>query len=406
MAELLIRAGMNDHVVVNDLLAPMTGPRLLGRGWPLSRLVASAQLAQARPSLAQAAQGAGIPYLVDPETPFMQSGVAENDRWAQLRFAQAGPLTTDAVDISNVVEGVIEFELESGATTLIPPYFYAQSSADPWFELSLRSLELTADYIARHDLKLPVLPVMCAQLQSFANHVGWPNGVDRLTQRARALGYSTLALCLSPAGGQGDTYGKVRRLFDTARRATATGLRVFAWRQGIYGPGLVAAGLDGYECGMGTGEQTNVARQQSSRRPGLQDREPGGAGSGIFIETLGRSVSRGVATLLLNDAAMSPKVMCDDEACCASIAATLRHPREHAIRTRSRLLAAIAGQPASRWRLSHIAREAAQAATLAAQVNRVLAAQGNEEKLDPRSLEALATVADELAEGETPRRSA
>src|SRR5258707_13301441 len=103
MAELLIRAGMNDHLVVSNLLAPMTGPRLLGRGWPINRLGASAHVAQARPALALAAQGAGIPYLVDPEKPLLQTGVPATDRWAQLSFAQAGPLTADPVDITRIV---------------------------------------------------------------------------------------------------------------------------------------------------------------------------------------------------------------------------------------------------------------------------------------------------------------
>ena len=40
MSELLIRASMNDHLVVGDLLAPTTGPRLARRRPSIDQLVA------------------------------------------------------------------------------------------------------------------------------------------------------------------------------------------------------------------------------------------------------------------------------------------------------------------------------------------------------------------------------
>lgn len=406
MAELLIRAAMNDHLVVSDLLAPVTGPRIDRRRPPIAQLVADAHVASARSTLADFARGAGVPYLVDPDTPFLQSAVATDDRWAQLPFAQADPVEPDSIDPARLVAEVVEFQLDKGATTIIPPYFYAQSPTDPWFVLSLRMLDETAEYLRDNEIRLPVLPVLCAQLQSFGNHVLWSTGLDRFTARARGIESSSIALCFSPAGAGQDGYGKVRRLFDAARHAKSSGLRVVAWRQGVYGPGLVAAGIDGYECGIGTGEQTDVSRRQSSRRPREDGAHGGGGGAGIFIETLGRSVPRPVGQVLFGNTAMRPKVMCDDEGCCPSVTATLDKPREHAVRTRARLLTTITDQPAARWRLNHIAREAAQAATLAAQANRVLESGGVKERIKTRSLEALAQVTTELAEREATGRTA
>lgn len=406
MAELLIRAAMNDHLVVGDLLAPATGPRLVSRRPPIDQLVADAHVAEARPSLADVAQAAGVPYLVDPDTPFLQTGVAADDRWAQLPFGQAGPVAPSAVDAARLVAQVVEFQLDKGATRIIPPYFYASSHSDPWFELSLALIEETAAYLRRNDVRLPVLPVLCAQLQSFGNHLHWSDGLDRFVDRVKEIGCSSAALCLSPAGNGDDGYGKVQRLFDAGRRVRSGGLRTIAWRQGIYGPGLVAAGLDGYECGIGTGEQTNIPRQQSSRKPRDDNGHSGGGGAGIFIETLGRSVPRRVGQILLGDTAMRPKVMCDDEGCCPTVAATLDKPREHAVRTRARLLAGLVDQPATRWRLNYVAREATLAATLGTQANRVLEAEGASERIKIRNLEALAQVAGELAEEEATSRTA
>lgn len=406
MAELLIRAAMNDHLVVGDLLAPATGPRRASRTSPIDQLVADAHVAEARPTLSDVAEGAGVPYLVDPDTPFLQTGVAADDRWAQLPFAQAGPVAPDAVDTARLAAEVVEFELDKGATTIIPPYFYGASPTDPWFILSLRLIDETAAYMRENDVRLPLLPVLCAQLKSFGNHLQWSVGLDRFIDRVKGGGTSSAALCFSPAGSGMDGYGNVRRLFDATRHITDDGLRAIAWRQGIYGPALVAAGLDGYECGIGTGEQANVSRQQSSRKRRDDGGHSSGGGSRIFIETLGRSVPRRVGQILLGDTAMRPKVTCDDEGCCPSVSATLDKPREHAVRSRSRLLAGLVGQPATRWRLNHIAREATLAATLATQANRVLEAAGVKERIKIRNLEALTQVAAELAEGEATSRTA
>jgi len=405
MADLLIRAAMNDHVAVSDLLAVASGLRIATRRPPIDFASADAHVAQARPMLAELAQAAGVPYLVDPDTPFLQSGVAPDDRWAQLPFGRAEAVAVGDVDTRRLVEQAVDFQVALGATTVVPPYFYAASPSDPWFIASLSLLDETAEYLQRNRIRLPVLPILCGQLQSFGNSTTWAMGIDRFVDRVKDLGGSSIALCFSPSGAGQDGYGKLRRLFDSARRVKASGMRVVAWRQGVYGPALVAAGLDGYECGLGTAEQTNIARQQSSRQ--ARDGESnGGGGAGIFIETLGRSVPRRVGQILLGETSMRPKVMCDDEACCSSVTATLDKPRHHAVRTRGRLLANLMEQPATRWRLNHIARDATAAMTIAAQANRVLEEQGAKERVKARNLEALAQVAGELAESEARSRSA
>jgi hypothetical protein len=356
--------------------------------------------------LCELAQSAGVPYLVDPNTPFLQSEVAEDDKWARLPYAQAAAVAPNTIHVARLVAEVVGFQLEKGATTIIPPYFYASSPTDPWFILSLSLIDETARFMRDNDVQLPMLPVLCAQLQSFGNHLLWSRGLDRFIERVTGVEGSSVALCLSPAGNGQDSYGKVRRLFEATRHVKASGLRTIAWRQGIYGPGLVAAGIDGYECGMGTNEQTNIPRQQASRKPRDDDKRLGGGGSGIFIETLGRSVPRRVGQILLGSTKMRAKVMCDDEGCCRTVAATLDKPREHAVRSRARLLSSLTEQPATRWRLNHVSQEAAGAVTLAVQANRVLEAVGAIERIESRNLEALAQISGELAEGETTSRIA
>lgn len=406
MADLLIRASLNDHLVVNDLLAPGAGPRLARR--PLfDQLVADAHVADARPVLSDLARGAGIPYLVDPDTTFLQSEVDPADRWAQLPFAHAAALRPGDVNTDELVASVVEFQLDRGATVIIPPYFYASSPTDPWFLLGLSILDQTADFLRTHDIRLPMQPILCAQLQSFGTTPSWATGVDRFRRRVMDLDVASVALCLSPSGAGVDGYGKVMRLFETALTLKGDDLRVVAWRQGVYGPALVAAGLDGYECGLGTGEQTDMVGRQSNRKPRADDgNRGGGGGAGIYIDTLGRSVPRRVGQVLLGDVAMRPKVICDNEGCCPTVAATLDNSRHHAVRTRSRNLADLREQPHRTWRLTQVSRQAAQAATLAAQANKVLAAQGVKVQIKARGLTSLAAVASHLADRDRETRSA
>ncbi len=406
MAALLIRAAMNDHVVIGDLLAPGAGPRLASRRPPISQLVADGHVAAARPVLADHARAAGIPYVVDPDTPLLQSSVDPEDRWVKLPFAKAEAMAPAEVRLEELIESVIEFELDQGATVVVPPYFYASSPADPWFHLTVRSIQRTAGYLEEAGIRLPLSPVLCAQLQSFSPQTVWSVGLDRFAAVALESGAASMAICLSPAGAGTDGYGKVMRLFEAAGRTKEHGLPVLAWRQGIYGPALVAAGLDGYECGLGTGEQTNIARRQSSRKPREDGEHTSGSGAGIFIETLGRSVPRRVGQVLLGDVGMRPKVMCVDESCSPSDAATLDDSRRHAARTRARTLAELAAQPHRRWRLNHIARHASAAATLAAQANRILVAEGVKQQIKARNLDALAEVVRHLAEEQPGSRIA
>lgn len=400
MADLLVRASWGDHKVVSDLLAGTNTIRLVGvKATPIDQLVVDAHVADAKPILGELAQGAGIPYLIDPLTPHLQSGVATEDRWGRLSFGRNTPSRPDDLNLAELVELVVTFQLEMGATIVIPPYFYASSCEDPWFTLSLQSIAETTRFMERNTIRLSLLPIFCGRLQSFGNSTMWDQGVDQFTRWAQNSGATSAAILMSPAGDTTDHYGKVRRLFDTARRTQASGLHVIAWRQGIYGPGLVAAGLAGYECGMGGGEKSDVASQMARRR---KPRDPntkrqGGPAPGVFLETLGRSVVPRVAESLFSSTAMRARIICDQESCCAIPADTLNHPRHHAIRSRSRLLAKLDSMSAPEFRLGQVSREAASAKAVAIQANGVLHSAGLKDHINVSYLEAIEQVSRDVA---------
>lgn len=404
MPELLIRPGANDHEVIKDLLAPGAGAVLLPRARPLiDRLVLDAQVAEARRDFAETARDAGVPVLVDPLTIYLQGELREADKWVQLPFGEARKLTAD--ELGNpfrreaLVASVVDFEVERGATAIIPPYPYVSSPTDPFFELALDLLRGTSRYMSRNGIALPVVPILCAQLKSFGSEKSWREGIDRFASAALDLGPEAIGVCLSPAGSlHDDSYNKILRLFAATRRVKKTGTRVIAWRQGIYGPGLVAAGIDGYETGIGTRERANVASAIRARKPPRPGKKPsGGAGPGIYLEPLHRSVVSKVGETLLGHRSMRPKLMCDDERCCPNGAAsTLDQRRHHAVRSRSRELAAIENQPHVSWRLHQVGKDARSAVNLAVQANRVLEEAGVRERIGVSGYEALAVVMDFL----------
>jgi hypothetical protein len=410
-AELLIRPGRNDHLVLQDLLAPGGAAVLLPNRPLVSRLVLDAHLARRRPDLPEAAAAAGTGVLIDPLTPLWQGELRPEDPWSKLSFGEARGLSPSdfAHDRRDaVVASVVDFQLAHGATAIIPPYTYAQSPLDPWFEIALDFIRRTARYMRNEGVHLPLVPVLCAQLKGFGRERTWRLGADRFLHVALDVGPQLIALCLSPTGGPRDSYGKILRLFLTARRFKSTGCRVVAWRQGIYGPALVAAGLDGYETGIGTREQSNVAGMISSRKPKPAGKKRRGSGGlpGVYLEPLGRSVPSPIAETLLGSRAMRPKVMCDDERCCPDGAgSTLDHRAPHAVRTRARQLAELDAQPAP-WRLHQIVKSARSAAALAAQANRVLAEAGFPDRLRAEAMQSLAQVAEFLGQSDATSRAA
>lgn len=405
MAQLLIRPSLNDHQVIADLLAPPPMPTIRRSRPPIAQLVVDSHIAVQRPTFAESANEAGIPFLVDPTTMFLQSDVDPTSSWAKLSFATARPLTVDEIDVDELIEQVVQFQFEQGATRIIAPYLYASEPSDPAFAMSIRLLASTAHYVRNNDVPLPVVAILCGQLRKFAAVQALDAGVERFVDAAEAHDAQSVGLCFSPLGAPGDSYSKLVGLFLVASRVTRAPMSVVAWRQGIYGPALVAAGLAGYETGIGIGEQTNIARQQANRRAKDKAKRTGG-GPGIYFDQLGRSVPKPAAEVLLGVNEMRPKLMCDDEGCCPTVAETLDNGRPHAVRSRARQLAELGEQPHRRWRLHSVARQAHTAATLAKQANRVLDAAGVKQKIGTKSLEALSQVLTELGQADQTPRSA
>ena len=317
-SELLIRPGGNDHQVIADLLAP--GGARVEDGRPvISRLVLDAHSLSRRSLFVEVAAAAGIPCFVDPLTHLLQGELRSEDKWVALPFGRAR--ATVPADFSSdsardeLVSAVVDFEVEAGATAVIPPYLYLAAPTDPWFPIALDLIARTSSYMREVGIRLPIVPVFCGQLQSFGNPRNWAEGIDLWTGSARQAGAEQAAICLSPAGAADDTYHRVLRMFEATRRVLESGIGVISWRQGIYGPALTAVGARGYETGIGISEQTRITDNIANRRPTADGRpRRGGAVPGIYLEPIGRSLTTTVAAalptaILISSAVRSPTAM-------------------------------------------------------------------------------------------------
>lgn len=393
--DLTIRAGLRDESLVENLLVQ--------RGSPfhqpsMSRLVVDAATTLESDAFRNAAQSAGIPFIVDPQTVLLQGPVRDGDRWLKLPYAQAAPLdavafASDVLALDRLVEQVVVTQIQAQATVIVPPYFVVDHPDDPTLAIAVEAVRRTAEFCSRNSINLKLLPTLVAQIKTFGPENTWEVGIDRFADAVSDFDVESVAACLGPAGDGKDSVAKVTNVFNTMiRLQVRSGHPVTAWRQGVLGPALVAAGLSGYECGPGIGEQSQPTKMKNAHA------KKGGGPGGIYLDPLGRSVPYTAARILLGDMAIRPKVMCDVESCCSGVGATLDNPKLHAVRSRARQLDRLAAQPERRWRLNDIAKSASAAKTLAVQANKILTreyATHNIErgaKVHPGTFESLAVV--------------
>lgn len=405
MSELLIRPSHNDHLVIGDLLAPGGSGVLAAHARPpLTRLVLDAPLAARQPAFRQAAEDAGVPVLVDPLTPFLQTEIDPENAWSRLPFAHAKTVAPDLLlnpfFQQQLVADCVEHQVTCGASAIIPPYLYASSPQDPAFAASLQLISATVRFTRANQVNLPVMIVLCAKRAGFAPKSSWHAGIDRFARAALEVGPQSIGLCLSPLGTGKESLSVVLSSFVLAQRLKTTGARVIAWRQGLFGPGMVAAGLDGYECGIGLNEAADISSLRNNRRPRSADdadKPKQSASAGVYFAELGRSLQRPTARVLLaTDSPLRGRMLCNDPRCCPKGATTmLEDPRSHAVRTRARQMRELDAMPHEAWRLHAVAKDALASALLAQKVNQVLVARG-EHPIAAKAYEALAATTDLL----------
>jgi hypothetical protein len=402
--DLLIRAGRDDNKVIENLCAPAVAGLWSPRSLPLTGLVTDAPTVIDRPRLRTVAESAGLPFLIDPLTPLMQDIQAPDHAWARLPFAVPNRVTPDVLNHEltqdRLIEATLDFQREHGATVLIPPYVYIDKRDGAWFEIALQLLRRTARYLERENIELPVAPVFAASLHEFGPQAAWREGIDRFAAVLDAMNSRHLNLSLSWSEPRKASYNALALLLATGRHVSQH-RRTIAWRQGLYGAAMTAAGLTGYETGPGRGEACHYPAYLAARRPTAcpDDAEEAGprGGAYVYFAPFGRSVKRSAGRTLLADPQMRGSLVCDAEGCCPDGASSMITSwREHAIRARAREVQELARMPATTWRLNKIARDAERSSTTARMATELLRHNNIRGTLPHATFRALSRVADEL----------
>lgn len=378
MAQLFIRPDRQDTRVVEDLLAPGGGPRLVGGSSGVAGVVVDATTAYDRPEFSEAAAASGVPALVDPLTFGLQTTPSPTSPFSRLPYARSASARPADLELGRVVDDVLEYEVSHGATAVILPYFHVREAGDGWATLAIQALDVAASRRDAMSLGLGSMAVLSGNRRALSSPAGL-RFVDQFASVATNAGAQTLAVCVSPSGGTDDSYDGVARLATVLERAGRSGLPVIAWRQGAYGLAMVASGAAGYESGIGQGEATDVVGVQSrirtheapmARREFMRQRRA------VYLPVFHRSVPFKAAKVLLADARVQGELICDVPGCCPTAADTLGRQRHHAVRARAHQLAELAGQP-TRWRLQYMLQGLATAIGSARRANEVLAAAGD-----------------------------
>ena len=398
--DLLIRAGRGDHLLVKDLCAPAASGLWPLRELPLTGVVADAQVAMERPGLRETADAAGVPFLVDPLTPLLADQQSPSNGWARLPYATADKLTP--ADLGHhelqdeLVDQVIGFQREQGATVLIPPYVYVDRRNSAWLEVNRSLLIRTARYLEREDIDLPVAPVFAASLHQFGPQSTWPAGLDPFLATADEMNTRYVALSMSWSKQRTASYDAIATLM-TATQHAAAGRRVLSWRQGLYGAALTGVGAAGYETGPGHGEAGHYPQLLARKRPSDKPRTGGGEAN-VYFTAFGRSLDRSHGQKLLENRLLRATLVCPESSCCPDGASSMINSwREHAVRARQRELAEIDRMPASpSWRLNKISRDAEQAALSTRAGNDVLAEAGIGWRLPTDTYRHLSDVAADI----------
>lgn len=389
MALLLIRPDRQDTRVVEDLLAPGGGPRLLPDRPPVSALVIDANVAITRREFAETAAASGVPALVDPLTFGLQTEPSPTSPFARLPYASRATVRPDDVDLSRVVDETLDHQLDCGATGLIMPYFHIRDLGDGWAALAMRTLGMAASRRDAMGLRLGSMAILSGNRRTLSSPAGL-QFVEHFGAAAADAGAQILAVCVSPAGAPRDGYDGVARLASVLERASGSGLPVLAWRQGAYGLLMSALGASGYECGIGQGEASDVAGLQArirTHRPLSDDMEFRRRRRAVYLPLFNRSIPATAAEALLGDPTVQGEVLCDVPGCCPTTADTTARQRHHAVRARAHQLAEVDEQPA-RWRTQHVLRALGAAVGTARRANEVLQASGESYRVPVDNLTA------------------
>lgn len=386
MAELLIRVGSADAAFLEGLLSDPHSPRP-------DRIVVDAHVPAATDRIGSAAQFAGIPYVIDPQTYYLQDIQDPSHPWPQLPFAHAEIMTSSDLRRPGIAEriaqSVIEYQVTNGATALVAPYVHIARAGDGWLPAQVALWKATRTVIDRHGLRLPVIAVVAVGWR-LLDRAAWPQALRPLGTALRELVPTEVALAASNVDAGAHPEERVAA-FISAMSWMSGSYPVVAWQQGVLGPAAVLAGAVGYECGLGWRERCDLQRAMTQLR---DPRTDGGSARPIYSARLLRSIPRKTMLHLASQPRIAAELVCPDPACCpGGRQDLLSDPRAHALRSRRQTLHDITSPQLAAWQWHQLAQSAQDGLQLADRLNNVIARSPGVPRIQTTALTSTAAVA-------------
>ena len=395
MTELVLRGRHNDHRVVDELLnePAALGPR---RARFIRRVVVDSTAVTHTDQFARTALDTGTQLLVDPQTTFLTTAQDRADSWARLPFASHQVVTaralTSAAARAQLIAGVVEFQLDHGATAIIPPYLHLRETSALEVDLQRRLITETAHHVhVELSLEYDIFPILALDQRAISLEMNlWQSGIGKLLRTAStAAAGQPFGLGLSRTSNLTTT--SIHKMARIWRRTARVGPFI-AWHAGAEGLLAVTMGAQGYETGMCAAERCDIRSEQRNRAPGSTASGP--RYTGVYIESLGRSISKSAATQLSKIRALQGDLACLDAACCPRSFDSMLGAgrRQHAVRRRLVDLEALEAIGARGWRLHHLERRATDAAASSIRIRRAAEARKIPVGANPREHEAMEKV--------------
>jgi len=390
MAELLVRAGINDAALLEGVLRGPVGHRP-------HRLVLDAHTAVATDRLAKAAQRGGAALLIDPQTHYLQARQHPNDPWAQLPFATCDALSAGALlapeRLEQLVSQAVSYQLTHGASAIVAPYVHVERADDGWVQVQLALWQKTRRVLERDQIHLPVVAVVALGWREL-DRDRWPATLRPLQACLRyELRPDEVALAASKVDAGAHPAERLAAFIAVLRQLRRQ-WPVLAWQQGALGEAAVAAGAAGYECGIGWRERCDLQKQMRSHAT-PRDPKDGGGARPVYIAALNQSLPKRSVALLVQDLRVAAQLTCLEPTCCpGGTRDLLEDPRPHAIAARRRNLDVLTRPEQPAWRWNVLAQHSAAGLELAARINLLAARTPGLTRVSTQALEATLALAD------------
>lgn len=396
MAELLIRVGAQDAALIERALQDNDGRP--------DRVVVDAHVADTEPRVRTAALTAGIPFIIDPQTHYLQDSQHPADPWASLPFALGDVLTPADLmrpgAAADLAAAVIDYQLQHDATAIVLPYVHIETVQGGWIPVQRALWNASVEHIRKKRLRLPVIAVIAVGWR-LLDRTTWPEGLARLLRTLKHVSPTEVALAASKVDSGAHPDARLVTMIATIRRITKLA-PVIAWQQGVLGEAAVAGGALGYECGIGWRERCDLPSSMSQHR-----RPPSGFGPRpVYLSALGRSLPKRFVEAVIANHRLAAELTCPNFSCCPQGRdALLSDMRSHAVKARREALTRMSAPASPAWRWQQVAADARARLDLAERINKYADRAGLNVKVPTEPLSAVLTVAENRRQT-IPRRPA